>query len=1018
METDWYGVLGVGRDADDAAVKKAYRKLALQWHPDKNTSPDALDKFNKIREAYEVLTNPIKRKFYDLSTSQPQFAHDANAPHFFSSPQSGARSASAHTFARTQHQSFRFSPADARARSQKYFHERYGYHYPDGAAAGSGDAWASAHPQHQFPQDRNEAGQQQQQQRPNMSAQFTFTRQQRPSSFHGSPRARRHEYEREPPAGREAAWEPEVPPRREREEDYPQQHHPPQEHKQGQAWGEDEADYMQTSPPAAERRSPPAPSKQARESPAMGSPSARRRSRHSQPGSDREFLDPTSEPDREPDREGHRNSTIFKTLNVTLEDLYKGFQKRLKVTRTLEVAPGHQMSEPILLTIDGEPGWQSGTKVTFEGAGDSLLGHPAQDIVVVIEALPHRSFTRQGDDLAVLVRVPIFSALFGHTTDIETLDGVVTHVPVDAVTPDTVHVVRGKGMPRASGHGFGDLVVRFEITAPTCSNDIPPLLPAADPSDPPDWRYCTLKCSMCRQRYKEAENTDTACFRHHGKLVTASLASGEALSHWTCCSASKDARGCQLVGRHQCTSVQLQAAKSRAGVSALCRIAATANVYACARFLISCRDSEDLGRPAAIAAESGNFFAVLLFARAGVDMHEHGSTLKALRDAAQADQHLLPRILDILDSDPELVDILARVPGALKVVFARACRDLDVPVIFRMLAMPNVGPVRCGVTSGKELGTVLIRCAELNHVDCAKLLLRAGADPNFVPAGKPFSPLIAACSHKHEGMVALLLSSGADPNVHAPQVTDDGAAFAGSVAPLYAAALQSNANVLAHLLKAGCAIDWASRLDGRTPLHNACAQGHTGNIELLLFHGARTSLRDAGGKRPLDLALESGHGTAVELLVPAILQEALPSMAGLTVLKILYEYLKNTSKASTFFLQLKLDGPPSSPGTRQQVMGMLEDLRTHLLVLEEALRTLCDYSDGLNLNCKSSEQDYTSTVAGAIQCYDAWRQGESSSRSARTEAGKAALTSLVSAGCTVKAIMQEEFVTLSDTVGA
>lgn len=67
MGRDFYKILGVPKDADEAAIKKAYRKQAIKWHPDKN--PDNLKeaeaKFKDIAEAYEVLTDAKKRRMYD-----------------------------------------------------------------------------------------------------------------------------------------------------------------------------------------------------------------------------------------------------------------------------------------------------------------------------------------------------------------------------------------------------------------------------------------------------------------------------------------------------------------------------------------------------------------------------------------------------------------------------------------------------------------------------------------------------------------------------------------------------------------------------------------------------------------------------------------------------------------------------------------------------------------------------------------------------------------------------------------
>ncbi len=62
---DYYEVLGVLRDADAAAIKDAFRKLALQYHPDRNKSPDAEERFKQIAEAYAVLSDPKKRADYD-----------------------------------------------------------------------------------------------------------------------------------------------------------------------------------------------------------------------------------------------------------------------------------------------------------------------------------------------------------------------------------------------------------------------------------------------------------------------------------------------------------------------------------------------------------------------------------------------------------------------------------------------------------------------------------------------------------------------------------------------------------------------------------------------------------------------------------------------------------------------------------------------------------------------------------------------------------------------------------------
>ena len=64
---DYYCLLNVSRTATMEEVKKAYRKLAMQFHPDVNTSAGAEDQFKKISEAYAVLSDTQKRQEYDLT---------------------------------------------------------------------------------------------------------------------------------------------------------------------------------------------------------------------------------------------------------------------------------------------------------------------------------------------------------------------------------------------------------------------------------------------------------------------------------------------------------------------------------------------------------------------------------------------------------------------------------------------------------------------------------------------------------------------------------------------------------------------------------------------------------------------------------------------------------------------------------------------------------------------------------------------------------------------------------------
>ena len=70
-KADYYDTLGVSRDASSAQIKKAYKKLAMKYHPDRNAGDKkSEEKFKELSEAYEVLSDSSKRQTYD------QFGHE------------------------------------------------------------------------------------------------------------------------------------------------------------------------------------------------------------------------------------------------------------------------------------------------------------------------------------------------------------------------------------------------------------------------------------------------------------------------------------------------------------------------------------------------------------------------------------------------------------------------------------------------------------------------------------------------------------------------------------------------------------------------------------------------------------------------------------------------------------------------------------------------------------------------------------------------------------------------------
>ena len=81
---DYYKVLEVARNATEAEIKKAYRRLAMQYHPDRNPAPDAEAKFKEVTEAYEVLRDPARRAHcrlpVDYTHAAPQWPMPAPTP--------------------------------------------------------------------------------------------------------------------------------------------------------------------------------------------------------------------------------------------------------------------------------------------------------------------------------------------------------------------------------------------------------------------------------------------------------------------------------------------------------------------------------------------------------------------------------------------------------------------------------------------------------------------------------------------------------------------------------------------------------------------------------------------------------------------------------------------------------------------------------------------------------------------------------------------------------------------------
>ncbi|KNC46085.1 DnaJ domain-containing protein [Thecamonas trahens ATCC 50062] len=163
--------------------------------------------------------------------------------------------------------------------------------------------------------------------------------------------------------------------------------------------------------------------------------------------------------------------TIVRDLPCSLEELYSGKTKKLKITRKIIDGSGGRRDESKVLNIDVKPGWKAGTKVTFPESGDVRPGVVPADVQFVVREKPHSTFKRVGDCLETTVRVPLAAALTKSARfSLETLDGrTITIEPESVITPNTRHRVAGEGMPRRAKDGprKGDLIVKFDVDFPT-----------------------------------------------------------------------------------------------------------------------------------------------------------------------------------------------------------------------------------------------------------------------------------------------------------------------------------------------------------------------------------------------------------------------------------------------------------------------------------------------------------------------------------------------------------------------
>ncbi|CAH8391323.1 unnamed protein product [Eruca vesicaria subsp. sativa] len=156
-------------------------------------------------------------------------------------------------------------------------------------------------------------------------------------------------------------------------------------------------------------------------------------------------------------------------LPCSLEDLYKGTTKKMKISRDVIDSFGRSSTVEEIMAIVIKPGWKKGTKITFPEKGNEQRGIIPSDLVFIVDEKPHAVFKRDGNDLVITQKIPLVEALTGYTAQVTTLDGRTLTVAVNnVISPSYEEVVKGEGMPIPKDPSKkGNLRIKFNIRFPS-----------------------------------------------------------------------------------------------------------------------------------------------------------------------------------------------------------------------------------------------------------------------------------------------------------------------------------------------------------------------------------------------------------------------------------------------------------------------------------------------------------------------------------------------------------------------
>lgn len=161
---------------------------------------------------------------------------------------------------------------------------------------------------------------------------------------------------------------------------------------------------------------------------------------------------------------------LRRSLPCSLEELYSGATKRLKVTRRC-MTPGRPAEK--VLSVSVKAGWKPGTLVRFAGEGDEVAPGIAQDIEFVVEERPHPVFSRVDDALRMTLELSLEEALCGYSRPVRMLDGRELSISNRQVSqPGQEMTFPGRGMPHSRDPTQrGPLIVTAKVVFPPILTD-------------------------------------------------------------------------------------------------------------------------------------------------------------------------------------------------------------------------------------------------------------------------------------------------------------------------------------------------------------------------------------------------------------------------------------------------------------------------------------------------------------------------------------------------------------------